>query len=602
MPTRGRLEGLRRVFDNFQATVADKARFELWIYVDDDDTVTLEYLAEGAWRGYDFPIHWHVGACKNSMGEMVNELWQCSTTNAGIYFPFMDDYIVTTAGWDEVVRRCFRDSPHGFTLGYVRDPTAQPHQVTITIASARWLNSLGYFVTERFYHWFGDSWLDQIAQMVDCKVLVPIGVHPPQGKGKTLRMRNLPFWCGYFHKTLRERYEQALEILSLMHPEQSHELQAARQRAMRVAATLQHQSYASSLADLQRDEQKFRDFSRIPRPGQLAGYLICEARAVEDLLELLKQAADQGAAADQTELIDTLKLASFQVPDLHLLEAAALMQLGFREDGLASVEREIELHPEEPKGLILKQELMAGEGRYSGSYRESRSVLRMPSWVELPEPTSLLLPEQIDLELFYTLQAFIYQDNSVKNILDIGAGTGEGSSRALIETGSHREDLRVFCIEPDPTKFAALAGRYAGRASLFNAASVDASHYLTQRELELYYHHVLSILNVHPLEMYLEQRQKELDDLKQRRTSTDGILRAKQEAGIEHFDLALLDGSLFCGPADLAGVYGAKYLALSYVGSVKNHANFKTLTEDARYQLVAGNLQSGCGYAVFARR
>jgi tetratricopeptide (TPR) repeat protein len=601
IPTRGRPDGLRSVFANFRDTVAVKELLDIWLYVDDDDEVTLEYIESGAWRDCGCAVNWHVAPAKNSMGEMFNELWQCSTSNAGIYFPFLDDYLIVTPGWDELLRSCFNRSPDGIALGYAIDPTAQAHQIILPIASAAWLNVMGYFISDRFYYWFGDMWLDEVAQMVDRKTLIPIRVHAPAGKGKTPRMRNLPFWCNYFFATLEERFAEACRILEEIHAGDPQGLQAARERATRIAAVLMHKSYGTTLESLVEEEERCRDFAKIPRPSQAASYLLSEVRAVEELLGLVRRAVDREEPADLLELLDTLELSCFTVPDLHYLRADALNRLGYRDQALQSIARELELRPAEPKGPALRDAIAAGSDP-GGRYQSERSVFRMPSWIKLEDRRFLLLPEEIDLELHFTLQRLIYDDDSIRSVLDIGSATGAGSTRALLEAVEHAPHVHVYCIEPDMEKFQALAAQYAGRAHLLNAASVPPQGYLARRELELFYQHVPSVLNCVPLESFQTALERDLEFLGEGHVPTDGIARIKREFGIKNFGMVVLDGSLFCGEADLKEVYGAGYLVLNYVKSVKNYANFKKLMDDERYQLIAANVKTGCGYAVFQHR
>ena len=65
----------------------------------------------------------------------------------------------------------------------------------------------------------------------------------------------------------------------------------------------------------------------------------------------------------------------------------------------------------------------------------------------------------------------------------------------------------------------------------------------------------------------------------------DGIRAVKEEHGIDTFDAALLDGSEFAGPAVLEDVYGATWLVLDDIRSIKNHANYTRLRGDDAYTM-----------------
>lgn len=601
IPTRERPQWLHQVLENLRQTVARKDLLDAWIYVDDDDLLTRGYIEGGAWRAMDYPVHWHVAPGTGSMGEMFSELWQHCSTNPGIYFPFCDDYHVTTLGWDEVLRHCYHRNSAGFMLGYLNDPTACSHQVTIAIPSARWLNAVGYFVSERFYYWFGDVWLDEVAQMAECKTLVPIGVHAVGGKGKTPRMRNLPFWVRYFGDTLEERFQEACGILEEMHGCGTPAFLAARERARRTAAVFKHKSYTKEIVGLRRDELHLRDFSRQPSPSQTTSYLLLEARAVEELLGKVQRAAEAGATEESLDLLENLELASFGVPDLDYLKAEALARLGYKEQALACIAREIALRPGEPKGEMLRRQIEAGQATRQGNYHDRRSDLRLPSWLGLEDRTFLLFPDQIDSELYFTLQALLYEDPQIQSVLDVGAGNGDGSSRAVLQAAEQLPDLKVYCIEPDLEKFARLCASHGGRARLYNAMSALPERRIGEAELERFYREIPSILNALPLELFRQELRREAEYERGHRLATAAIASIKKEHGIDHFGMAILDGSFFCGRADLDEVYGARYLALSYVRSIKNLENLQRLAADPAYRLIAANLESGCGYAVFVR-
>lgn len=599
-PTRGRPEGLHAVFQNYQETVTRKELFDVWLYVDDDDQITIDYIESGQWSSFGFPIHWHVAPGKNSMGEMLSELWQICSTNPGIYFPFGDDFALSTLGWDEILRKSFAQIEDGYMLGFLIDMTAQPAQVTFAVPSARWLNTVGYYVTDRFYFWFGDNWLDEVAQMAECKVMIPIQVHSAQGKGKTPRMRNLPFWFGYYTSMLEERFREAIMILEGMHGAGTPQFLAAQKRAKQAAARIAYKYNSIGIASQKEAEASYRDYARIPAPSQVSSYLISEVQAVEEMLRLVREAVDDGETRDLLELLEGLEYSSFGVPDLYYLKAEALQQLGYKEEALESIARELELRPEEPKGGMLKERIEAGEGG-AGSYYSDRSVIRTPSWLDVHDKRFLLFPEQVEQDLYFTLQRCLYLDPEIGTVLDIGAGSGEGSTRAVMDATAHLPGLRLFCVEPDLEKFQSLTARYGGKAELVNAASVPPDRYASAREVELFYEHIPSTLNSLPLEQFQHAREQEIAYFRQYGLPVDGISRIKRKHGIERFGLVILDGSFFCGEADLQEVYGAKYLVLNYLKSIKNYGNFQRLMEGGQYRLIAANPTYGCGYAVLQR-
>ena len=53
--------------------------------------------------------------------------------------------------------------------------------------------------------------------MINRYINIRIFLSPIRGKGRTQRMRCLPFWTRFFHLTLRERKHQATQLINAMH-------------------------------------------------------------------------------------------------------------------------------------------------------------------------------------------------------------------------------------------------------------------------------------------------------------------------------------------------------------------------------------------------
>ena len=69
-----------------------------------------------------------------------------------------------------------------------------------------------------FHYWYDDKWVDQIGRMVDRYINIPFLLSPIRGKGRTQRMRCLPFWTRFFQLTLIERKETATKLIHAMYP------------------------------------------------------------------------------------------------------------------------------------------------------------------------------------------------------------------------------------------------------------------------------------------------------------------------------------------------------------------------------------------------
>ncbi len=600
MPTRGRPDGLTKVFESFQKTVERKDLLDIWIYVDDDDTLTLDYIESGKWNIYGIVVNWHIAKSAGSMGDMLNQLWQACTTNPGLYFPFSDDYTISTPHWDSLLRRAFSQFEDGVMLGFLPDNTVRPHQVTFAIPSSRWLNLLGYFLTNRFYFWFDDQWIDEIGQMVGRKVMIPIRLENPVGRGKTPRMRRLPFWARYFNLTLEDRYQDALTILRTLHGNDEQKFAAAHERALAVAGHLVNIFNSHSDAIYAQMESSYRDSSDGIKSSKLGSYLKTELSAVEDLLTKLAYSCTHANHEEITDLADSLSLASFRAAEVDYLKASALFELGCiaeAEAALASCQAARgDTQDIQPLKSMIQSQITAP----NKSFYASRSELRLPSWLTMKEPRDILFPANIPQELFYAIQRLLYQEN-IETILDIGAGDGTGSTRAAVETLDGRQ-RKIFCIEPDTAKCEQIRRLYSDRVTVYCGSSVALDQYITEAALTSFYSSQPSILNYYPLDTIIQWYRDERAALTEKNFSNSCIEEIRHARGIEFFDMAILDGSLFTGQADLNAVYGARFLALNHVRSIKNFSNMLRLLADPNYQVIELNYQTGCGHAVFRRK
>lgn len=600
MPTRGRPAGLAGVFDSFRRTVEHAHLVDLWIYVDDDDDLTLDYIKAETWETYGLAINWYVAKRSVSMGDMLNQLWQNCTTNPGFFFPFADDYVITTQNWDSILRKASSRYVDGVMLGFLPDSTARPHQVTFAIPSSRWLNSLGYFLTNRFYYWFDDQWLDEIAQMVGRKVMLPIKVLTPGGKGKTSRMRKVPFWASYFSHTLEDRHQDALNVLAGIYNVDEPAYAAAREHALAAAGHLVNNYNCLGDDMYVNTEMLYRDRSVESEPAKLASYLATELSAVDDLLVKLAQNCDRNAYPDMIDLADCLSLASFRAPDVQFLKATALASLGCIAEAGASLTACHAANGDVPDIQAFAVKLQGRSAEPSRSFYGARSELRLPSWLNIAEPRDILFPAEIPQELFYAIQRLLYEEDIV-TILDVGAGEGLGSTRAVMEALDGRR-RSLFCIEPDAAKCALMSDRYGSDVNVVCGSSVALDRYMSESDLLTFYREQASILNYYPLETVVGWRREELAALTSGGAAESCIDEIRRAHGIVAFDMAILDGSLFAGAADLAAVYGARYLLINHVRSTKNCTNMLRLYADPHYEVVELNHKIGCGYAVFHRK
>ena len=215
-----------------------------------------------------------------------------------------------------------------------------------------------------------------------------------------------------------------------------------------------------------------------------------------------------------------------------------------------------------------------------------------------------IAPEIRDDELCRLLEQLAATEG-VGLVLEIGASSGEGSTEALVR-GALRNPVtpQLHTIEVSRVRFERLAGRYRahGFVHCHNVSSVPLARFPSRAEVERFHREVPSRLQRIPLEEVLRWLDQDVAYLEEHGLAgTAGIQQIKREHGIDLFDLVLIDGSEFTGAAELAEVYGARFIALDDTRSYKNFISEARLLADPRYRLLARSADLREGFAVFER-
>jgi len=198
------------LMDSIASTADSHELIESYIYIDDDDQETLSLLDR--LKKLPFKVTPCIFPRLGSQGSMVEALIKECNASTGVYLPLPDDYIFGNQGWDSDILDAYWQFPDHYGLFYPIDPTVPAGQVTFLFLSAQWVNCLGKLATNFFPYWFDDNWIDEVAQMVQRKLSLTTIMIPPEGRGQTPRMRNLPFWQNYYNCTFDERLKDACKI------------------------------------------------------------------------------------------------------------------------------------------------------------------------------------------------------------------------------------------------------------------------------------------------------------------------------------------------------------------------------------------------------
>lgn len=177
-PSRGRPAGLARMVGSALRTATRPRQVEIVAYVDEDDPADYDLLWEPQVRLLLGPRIllsdcWN-RAADQATGEILGHLG--------------DDVEFLTDGWDETVRAAFARVPdrilfaHGDDLG----PNGQVFG-THGFLHRRWVEAVGYFVPPLFSSDWNDAWLNDVANQIGRRELLPISMehhHPYFGKGE----------------------------------------------------------------------------------------------------------------------------------------------------------------------------------------------------------------------------------------------------------------------------------------------------------------------------------------------------------------------------------------------------------------------------------
>lgn len=364
LPTRGRPEKLEKALTSYQDTVHSKTLFDVWLYIDNDDAVTINFLNSDKLKKYSFTIHWVIGERPVSQGEMVNKLVHACTSNPGIYIPTGDDYIYSEPDWDIKIRDAFNAVPDRIALIHIPDPYSVYDEVTLPIVSAEWLNITGHLFTEYFPFWYDDIWLGEVAQLIGRVIKVPIKVALVGGRGKTPRMKNLLFWNHFYINTLSERMAEA-ELFRKKIFANSHEgyLSNCRQAEETVKSIKQGRQYQHTSAELIQLEALMSEPSKLYNPSSVYCYMLLETAAVVKLLHLLDPLVKQNKFEEAISLLDNISYASQSMKDINYLRASYLKELHRLEEAEETALQGLQSAPEDIKTIDLLKQIRAARGK-----------------------------------------------------------------------------------------------------------------------------------------------------------------------------------------------------------------------------------------------
>ena len=290
------------------------------------------FRSRAAIDGKKFPdagvkVNWHISPQTAGLGEIHEILLNASGWSAEMYMISVDDARFDTPDWDEIVRRKFAEFPDGVYLAFPHDPMSAGIS-TYPMFGWRWLQTIGKVFCNHFLYWFDDRWIHQVGEMAGRCAILPIVLYPIRGKGRTRRMRDLPFWTRFFQLTLGERKDWAEKLINVMHPENSPERKAAQSALETKAAEFakEQDTFSDLYAVFQ--EERFTLHSPEERRAFNANSFKQESLAVGKLIGLAQEQMAKMNFAEALKFLDGTFLSSIQSRHARQMKAECLRALG----------------------------------------------------------------------------------------------------------------------------------------------------------------------------------------------------------------------------------------------------------------------------------
>ena len=326
MATRGRPEMIAEVFTALKTFTVQKDKVSLWLYVDEDDAITRKAIDDGRLSDAGVQLHWHIGAQTSGLGEMHQILWRVSGRTAEIYMGLADDVRFNTPGWDNMLREVAAKFPNGIFLASPHDPMTAD-TCTYPIFGWRWLETLQQLFCGHFPFWYDDRWVHQIGQMANCYEELPIVLLSIGGKGRTRRMRDVPFWARFFQLTLDERKASARKLIDAMNFDPEKKDAALKNLEQRAAELEKQQDQFSDLYAVFQEE-RFTLHTPEERRAFNPRYFEKEAGAVSRLMEFAQQRIAEKKYEEALKFLDGTLMSNLRVRQAQDMKVECLRALG----------------------------------------------------------------------------------------------------------------------------------------------------------------------------------------------------------------------------------------------------------------------------------
>lgn len=180
LPSRGRPSNIVRLANSIFETASNPSEIEIIVRLDEDDPKLNEYMDSPPKQTTYFT------GPRVVLSEMWNECYE--RARGDILMHCGDDIIFRTMGWDAVVKDTFELYPDRIVFVFGNDDS--PHNGTFGthgFIHRNWVKAVGYFVPPYFSSDYNDTWLNDVARMIDRHRHIPIlteHMHPDLNKAE----------------------------------------------------------------------------------------------------------------------------------------------------------------------------------------------------------------------------------------------------------------------------------------------------------------------------------------------------------------------------------------------------------------------------------
>ena len=142
-----------------------------------------------------------------------------------------------------------------------------------------------------------------------------------------------------------------------------------------------------------------------------------------------------------------------------------------------------------------------------------------------------IIPPEIKNDTFYySIINLIKNSSDIKNILEIGASSGSGSTEAFI-IGKMKKNIKLFSIEVCTERFDLLKNRYTFDSNFFpyNVSSVGIDEFPEKKKIIDFHNNIKTTLNNYPINMVLGWYDNDIEYITKNNIPQNGIELIKKK-------------------------------------------------------------------------